>query len=227
MMRAGLAGGLRASEQDLVAEARLVHEQLRRVTEALMTRDPRSAAEVVEGDDAVDRLYLVTEDRLLKLIARQGPVAGDLRLVSAILHSNLHFERIGDLCVNIAKFVLNGYRYPTDSQMLRTLMDMGDRAAAMINDGIDAFVARDLELAERLTVSDDAIDVLNRTMLIHLRPYLGDPASFEWASHLLLIARYLERIGDHMVDVGEQVSFLVTGVFREFADASHPHGAST
>jgi phosphate transport system protein len=99
---------------------------------------------------------------------------------------------------------------------------MGDRAREMIDMGLRAFAERDAVLAEELPVKDDALDRLNRAMLDHLREHMADPESFEWASQLLLVARYLERIGDHAVDIGEQVSYLVTGVFREFTDASHP-----
>jgi phosphate transport system protein len=142
--------------------------------------------------------------------------------VSAILHSNVHVERMGDLCVNIAKFVLNQHPYPSDSPMLERLREMGDRAAEMLELAFSAFAQRSVELAEQLPEKDAALDRLNRGMLQDLKQYVDDEDSFEWASLLILVARYLERIGDHAVDVGEQIHFLVTGVFREFTDASHP-----
>jgi phosphate transport system protein len=142
--------------------------------------------------------------------------------VSAILHSNVHVERMGDLCVNIAKFVLNDHPYQVDSPMLARLQEMGDRARAMLDLAMAALRERSVELAEKLPDMDDALDRLNRGMLDDLKAYVDDETNFEWAVNLVLVARYLERFGDHAVDIGEQVSFLATGVFREFTDASHP-----
>lgn len=209
-----------AAETALVAQAGLVRRQLDRVVEALVRRDAGAGAEVVAGDDAVDDLYIETEERVLSLLALQAPVAGDLRLVSAILHSNMHVERMGDLCVNVAKFVLDRHPYPPDEAMVTRLREMGARAGAMLEAAVAAFSQRSLELAERLPEDDDALDRLNRGMLDDLRRYAGDERAFEWAANLVLVARYLERFGDHCVDVGEQTAFLVTGVFREFTDAS-------
>ncbi|HEX2057660.1 MAG TPA: phosphate signaling complex protein PhoU [Actinomycetota bacterium] len=212
---------LEAAETGLLTQGGLVRRQLERVSAALAARDPDLAAEVISGDDAVDELYLDTESRILALLALQAPVAGDLRLVSAILHSNMHVERMGDLCVNVAKFVRNRQPYPVDSPMVVRLQEMSVRAAAMLETALAAFAARSLELAEQLPESDNVLDRLNRGMLDDLRRYSGDERSFEWATNLVLVARYLERFGDHCVDVGEQIAFLVTGVFREFTDASH------
>ena len=111
--------------------------------------------------------------------------------------------------------------------MLVRLREMGERAAEMIDLALSAFAQRSVELAEELTDRDSALDRLNRGMLSDLKQYVDDEQSFEWASNLILVARYLERMGDHAVDVGEQISFLVTGIFREFEDASHPEGAGT
>lgn len=227
MPRISFATELDNTETDLLSEGALVRRQLDRVTEALVRRNVELAETVVTEDDPVDAMYLATDTRVLNLIALQAPVAGDLRLVSAILHSNLHLERIGDLCVNIAKFVLNEHPYPTETAMVRTLRDMGDRAGEMLDMALRAFSDRDVETAEELVIKDDALDRLNRAMIDHLREYMGDPGTYQWASQLLLVARYLERVGDHCVDIGEQVSYLVTGVFREFTDASHPDGLTT
>ncbi|MDQ3956840.1 MAG: phosphate signaling complex protein PhoU [Actinomycetota bacterium] len=213
---------LEAAEGMLLAQARLVRRQLERVVAALGTRDVDLATTVISDDDEVDDLYVGTQTRILNLLALQAPVAGDLRLVSAILHSNMHVERMGDLCVNIAKFVRNELPYPSDSPMLTRLNEMGARAAEMLDTAMSAFAQRSVELAEELPESDNALDRLNRGMLGDLKQYLGDERSFEWATNLVLVARYLERFGDHAVDVGEQIAFLVTGTFREFTDASHP-----
>ncbi len=222
MARVNFHDELDAAESRLLAEGRMVRKQLERVMQALRDQDTDCAQEVIEEDDAVDDVYLATQSRVLNLLALQAPVAGDLRLVSAILHSNVHMERMGDLCVNIAKFVLNKHPYPPDSPMMARLNEMGDRAAEMIDLALSAFAQRSDELAADLPERDSVLDRLNRGMLEDLKIYAGDEESFEWATKLILVARYLERFGDHAVDIGEQISFLVTGVFREFTDASHP-----
>lgn len=222
MIRLNFAEELEHAERGLLSEGALVGKQLDRVMQALVERDLDLAQVVIDEDDAVDGVYLATDARVLNLIALQAPVAGDLRLVSAILHSNVHLERMGDLCVNIAKSVLNDHPYPSESPMLERLQEMGDRARGMLELSLAAMRDRSAELAEELPEKDDALDRLNRGMLDDLKQYADDERNFEWAVHLILIARYLERFGDHAVDIGEQVSFLATGVFREFEDASHP-----
>lgn len=221
MARISFSEELETAERGLIQEGRLVQKQLARVMESLDQRDAVLAQQVIDEDDVVDDVYLATDSRILNLIALQAPVAGDLRLVSALLHSNVHLERMGDLCVNVAKFVLNGHDYPSGTPMMLSLQEMGTRSQDMIGVALEAFSTRSTELAERLPDMDDAIDRLNRGMLHHLRKFVGDEDSYEWAIKLLLVARYLERIGDHAVDIGEQTSFLATGVFREFTDASH------
>jgi phosphate transport system protein len=222
MVRINFHEELQAAENRLLEEGRLVRRQLELVMRALDERDADLAEQVIEGDDTVDDVYLATQTRVLNLLALQAPVAGDLRLVSAILHSNMHLERMGDLCVNIAKFVRNRDPYPPDSPMVTRLKEMGLRAAEMMDLALSAFAQRSADLAEELPERDHALDRLNRGMLDDLKQYVDDEVSFEWASKLILVARYLERFGDYAVDVGEQISFLVTGVFREFTDASHP-----
>jgi phosphate transport system protein len=222
MVRINFHEELVTAENGLMAEGALVKKQLEKVLRALEARDSDLAGEVIAEDDRVDDTYLATQTRILNLLALQAPVAGDLRLVSAILHSNVHVERMGDLCVNIAKFVQNEHSYPPDAPMVARLKEMGAHAAEMLDLAMSAFAQRSDDLAEQLPQKDEVLDRLNRGMLGDLRQYAGDEESFEWATNLLLVARYLERFGDHAVDVGEQISFLVTGVFREFTDASHP-----
>lgn len=222
MVRINFAEELETAESSLLAGGRMVLEQLERVMQALEGRDPGLAQEVIEGDDRVDDVYLATETRVLSLLALQAPVAGDLRLVNAILHSNVHIERVGDLCVNIAKFVLNGLPYPSNSPMLTRLQEMGIRAGELLDTALRAFSARDADLAEELPSKDNVLDRLNRGMLQELKQYAGDEESFEWAVNMVLVARYLERMGDHAVDIGERTAYLVTGIMREFTDASHP-----
>lgn len=222
MIRLGFHEALEGAENDLHQEANLVRQQLQMVMEALRERDDDIAQRVILFDDRVDGAYLGIQAQVLNLLALQAPVAGDLRLVSAILHANVHIERMGDLCVNIAKFVQNQHPYPEDSPMVFRVQEMGERAAEMLDLAMSAFAQRSVELSEELPEKDEVLDRLNRGMLGDLKQYAQDEESFEWASRILLVARYLERFGDHAVDIGEQIAFLVTGVFREFTDASHP-----
>ncbi|MPZ70663.1 MAG: phosphate signaling complex protein PhoU [Actinobacteria bacterium] len=218
--RASFHEELEAAETALLSEGSVVARQLELVMDAVERQDLGLAHDVIAGDDEVDRIYLENEERILNLLALQAPVARDLRLVSAILHSNLHLERMGDLCVNIAKFVRNDHSYPADSPMVSRLQEMGARLAEMLEVTLSAFAQRSQTLAEELPERDLVLNRLNRGMLDDLKAYAGDEEAFEWATNIVLVARYLERFGDHCVDVGEQISFLVTGVFREFTDAS-------
>jgi phosphate transport system protein len=170
----------------------------------------------------VDRLYLDVERRILSLFALQTPVASDLRLLTALLHVNLHLERIADQAVNLAKITCLVEGLPPNPGMLRGLQDMGRLALGMVSTAMDALARRDLELARRLPELDDPIDELNRGMLPQVLDTSDDKPVLEWGVRMYVVSRQLERIGDNAVDIGEQVAFLVTGQFREFTDASHP-----
>jgi phosphate transport system protein len=208
-------------ERELVGMGDLAAGAVRRAVEALVHRDDGLARLVIEGDDAIDAMYLDLERRIMDLLALQTPVASDLRLVSAIMHMNLHLERVGDQAVNVAKMVLVTNDLPSDSTILSHLEEMGDVAVRMVRTAIDAFARRDLDLALRLPEMDDPIDMLNRNMYRHVLALANDPAKLEWGVRMDLVSRQLERVGDNAVDIGEQVSFLLTGEFREFTDASH------
>jgi phosphate transport system protein len=160
---------------------------------------------------------------ILSLLALQAPVAGDLRLVAALLHVMKNIERMGDQCVNMAKLVpLAGHEPPSDARILADIQQMGEQARQQVVQCKQAFERRDTDLAHDLVRQDDQIDRLNRDVF-HLALEIGDDADVrEWAMHMTLIARCIERIGDNAVDIGEQTVFVVTGLFREFEDASHP-----
>ncbi len=178
---------------------------------------------VIEDDDRLDGRYLEVHQGLLSLLALQTPVATDLRLVAALLHVIKGMERMGDQCVNIAKLVpLAGHEPPADERMLANLSDMGQQARRQVIQCKQAFERRDVALAQDLPRQDDEIDRLNRDCFKLALEIGDDPDQREWAMHMLLVARCIERIGDNAVDIGEQTAFVVTGLFREFEDASHP-----
>ena len=203
----------------------LIGEQLDRVLEALVHQDVELAQMVIADDDRVDGRYLEVHQGILSLLALQAPVAGDLRLVAALLHTIKHIERMGDQCVNIAKMIpLSGYDPPVHRELLEALAKMGAFTRSEVVQCKAAFSGRDIGLAEDLVRQDREINRLNRD-IFRLAIEIGDdPDTREWAMHMTLVARALERIGDNAVDIGEQVAFVVTGLFREFSDSSHGPG---
>ena len=199
---------------------------LDRALETVQNQDIELASMVIADDDRIDGRYLEVHQGILSLLALQAPVAGDLRVVAALLHVIKHVERMGDQCVNMAKLVpLDGHQPPADPRMLELIQRMGDQARRQVVQCGQAFERRDVEMAEDLVRQDDEIDRLNREVF-HTALELGDEADRrEWAMHMMLVGRCIERIGDNAVDIGEQTAFVVTGLFREFEDASHPVAA--
>ena len=203
-------------------ESALVLRSLRGAVNALERGDVELADEVIGFDDEIDARYFSIERGIESLLARQTPVAGDLRLVLAMLHINLHLERMGDYCVTIAKLVKLAEGLPGEPRMIEGLEGMGERCDEMIQVALTSFAERDVAGAESLVVLDELIDRTNRRIVERLLGHGDDPGRREWGLRMLLVSRCLERIGDHAVDIGEQTTYLVTGEFREFTDASHP-----
>jgi phosphate transport system protein len=201
----------------------LVVAALDRTVEAVQHQDIELAELVIADDDVIDGRYLEIHQAILTLLATQAPVATDLRLIAALLHVMKNIERMGDQCVNIAKLIpIAGHQPPADEQMLNYLVTMGKSLRGQIRQAKRAFFERDVDMARDLVRQDDLIDNLNKECF-HRAIEIGDEQDRrEWAMTMMLVARALERIGDNAVDVGEQVAFLVTGLFREFEDASHP-----
>jgi phosphate transport system protein len=218
-LRASFQEELQQLEHLLDVEAALVLRSVRAAVEALVTGDSELADEVIAFDDDIDDVYLRTQQAIELLLARQTPVASDLRLVLAILHSNLHLERMGDLCTTIAKLTKLSADLPSDAVLLEGFREMGERGQEMIRVALEALHARDAELAETLLGLDELIDRSNRRVVSRLLELA--PENLEWGLRAIVASRCLERIGDHAVDIGEQAAFLATGEFREFTDASH------
>jgi phosphate transport system protein len=217
--RATFAEELAGLEQSLQAEGELVVRSVQAASRALVEQDLELADEVIAFDDDVDRCYFGIEESIQSLLARQTPVATDLRLVLAMLHVNLHLERMADYCVTVAKLTkLAGAS--SEPRILASLAEMGVRAEEMTRVALRSFEHRDLVRAENLVELDELIDRANRRTTEHVLE-LGSEQR-EWGLRMLVVSRCLERIGDHAVDIGEQTAYLVTGEFREFTDASHP-----
>lgn len=215
-------------EQTTLSTFDLVGEMIDRSIECILNHDAELAGMVVADDDRVDGRYLDVHQGLLNLIALQAPVASDLRLVAALLHVIVHIERMADQCVNAAKLVpLSGSQPPSDDRLLELIKLMGEQAGRQTQQAKQALALRDAALAEDLVQQDDVLDRLNRDCFA-LALSLGDTEDQrEWAMHMILTARYWERLGDHTVDIGEQTAFVVTGEFREFSDSSPAPRAGT
>ena len=210
-------------EEQALGGLDLVAKAIDRVREAIQQQDIELAEIVIADDDVIDGLYLQVHQGVLSLLALQAPVATDLRLVAAVLDVIKHIERMGDQCVNVAKLIpLAGNEPPRELDILSAIDRMAAQAKAQVLQAGQAFRSRDVNLAEDLVRQDDEIDKLNRDVF-RLALEAGDDADTrEWAMTMMLMARAIERIGDNAVDIGEQVAFVVTGLFREFTDASHP-----
>jgi phosphate transport system protein len=200
----------------------MVVSTLDRTLEALEHQDVELASIVIADDDRIDGRYLEVHQGILSLLALQAPVATDLRTVAALLHVIKHIERMGDQCVNIAKLIpLSGHNPPVDDRIIERIERMGKLVRSQVAQSKQAFALRDPALAEDLVRQDAQVNTLNRECF-SLALEIGDNHdSREWAAYMMLVARALERIGDNAVDIGEQTAFVVTGLFREFSDASH------
>jgi phosphate transport system protein len=221
-MRESFHKELAALEAELQAESDLVLRSLRGALTALEHSDAELAEEVIRFDDDVDAHYLSIENGIQDLLATQTPVATDLRLVLAILHTNLHLERCADYCVTIAKLVKLTAHLPSEAGLIEAFEEMGLRAEQMLRVAVDSFAARDVARAETLVELDELIDRANRRAMEQVFAIADDLDKRRWGLRMLIVSRCLERIGDLAVDIGEQTAYLVTGEFREYTDTSRP-----
>jgi phosphate transport system protein len=217
---------LEALEQSALGGLDLVSSSLAKTLEAIEHQDVELAQLVIADDDRIDGRYLEVHQALITLLATQSPVATDLRLIASLLHVLKNIERMGDQCVNICKVIpMTGHQPPADDEMVGLILRMGRQTRSLISQAKHSFEQRDVEMARDLVRQDDVVDDLNRECF-QLALEIGDDADRrEWAMTMLLAARAIERTADNAVDIGEQVAFVVTGLFREFEDASHPAGA--
>jgi phosphate transport system protein len=221
MTREQFHESLERVELELLSMGELAGAAVQRAVDATVARDDAAAERVIADDDQIDQLFLQIDTGILSMLALQSPVAGELRLVSAILHSAPHLERIGDQAVNVAKIHLATTHLPASDPIRQQLREMGDIVVRMIRAAMEAFARRDLELCRKLPAMDDPVDRLNRATHLEALKLADDPAALDWGMHMNVAARALERVGDNAVDIAEQVGFLVTGEFQEYTDASH------
>lgn len=209
---------LAALEHSLLNVADQCEQMVAMAVDAVTLPDMELAAHVIALDNQVDRTYLDVHNRWISLMALQQPMAGDLRMMSVLLHLNVTLERMGDQCVNIAKLAQVTFGLPRSDRIIAQIREMGDLVRPMIRTGIEAFVRRDIDEARLLPAMDEPIDRLNRNLYKEVVECGSDPQLLEWATRMMIVSRALERIGDQVVDMGEQVVFLLTGELLEFED---------
>jgi phosphate transport system protein len=209
-----------ALEQQTLGALELVLVALDRILESLEHRDVELAQIVIDEDRAIDARHADVHNGVIALLALQAPVAGDLRLLAAMLHVVRYAERMGDQCVAIAKLIpVSGHEPPIRREILDGVLTMGRCARAEVVQCKHAFAQRSVVMAEDLVQRDFEVNRLNRD-IFRLAVEAGDDADTrEWAMTMTLVARAFERVGDNAIDVGEQTAFVVTGVFREFSSA--------
>ncbi|OFW23650.1 MAG: phosphate transport system regulatory protein PhoU [Acidobacteria bacterium RIFCSPLOWO2_12_FULL_66_21] len=196
-------------KQRLLMMGGLAEERLRLAVHGLVTREASVMAGVIAGDVEINRFHVDIDDRCFKLLALHQPMAGDLRTIVAAVKINNDLERVGDLAVNIAEAA---ERYTTHPPV-KPLVDiprMAELAQAMLHDALDAFVSRDVALAQGVLDRDDLLDDLKNQIFRELLTYmLGEPRTVEPGIDLILVSRHLERVGDHATNIAEDVIFIV------------------
>jgi phosphate transport system protein len=220
-VRVELQSELDALEAAFQETGEVVLRSIRGVVDALRAQDVELCDEVIAFDDEIDGRYLDLEKQVELVLARQTPVATDLRVVLAILHSALHLERMGDQCVTIAKLTKLSSHLGTQQSVVEGLSEMGERCVEMVQVALEAFADRDVGQARALHQLDELVDNANRQVFHEVLGYAGDPRALEWGLRQITVARCFERVGDNAVDIGEQTAFVVTGELTEFTDASH------
>jgi phosphate transport system protein len=216
MMREQFRQELKAIHGEVVDILLVVEQQTRSAVHSLVTGDVDEAGAVIARDDELDARCVGVEERVLETIATQFPVARDLRLLQSLAYMAIHLERMADLAVNIAKATRRtaGRRGP------QTLFDLiqaqGNLVYRVLDATREALANRDLELALKLPELDEPIDHLYKQFFRELAR-LHDEEEIEWASSMVLASRYLERIADNAVDIGERVAYLITGDRDVFA----------
>lgn len=206
-------------EQTLLAVADRAEEMVRLAVEAFTAGDLELADRVIGMDEEIDRTYLDVHNRWIRLMARQQPMGSDLRMMSVLLHMNTTLERMGDQTVNISKMAHATDGLPRVDRIIEQLREMGDLVRAMLRTGTEAVLRRDVDEARLLPAMDEPVDRLNRHMYQEVVRSGPDLARLEWATKAMMVSRALERVGDQVVDIGEQVAFLLTGEMAEFDEA--------
>jgi len=190
----------------------LAEDRLRVAIRGLVDRDPSMLEKVLSGDGALNQLHIEVDDRCFKLLALQQPMAADLRAIVAAVKINSDLERVGDLAVNIAEAAQRYLQHPPVKELI-DIPRMAVIAQEMLRDALDAYVRRDVTLAQRVLTRDDELDLLKTLVFRELLDFmLKDPTTIKAALDLILVSRHLERTGDHATNIAEDVIFMVSAL---------------
>ncbi|MEI7760182.1 MAG: phosphate signaling complex protein PhoU [Thermoleophilia bacterium] len=221
MSRIAFQQALDVLEATVQEQGSFTLRSLRAAVSALQTQEVELCDEVVAFDDEIDHRYHQIQRLIADVLARQSPVASDLRLVLSMLHISIYLERIGDQCVTIAKLTKLAGNLQSTPVLVEGLAEMGERSAEMVRIALDALSERDVARSRELVDLDELINRTNRRVAKQVLALAAEPGAQEWGMRMIIVARCIERIGDNAVDIGEQTAFLVTGDFEQFVDASH------
>ena len=216
--RSHFHGELDALENSIVAIAGRAENMVGVAVDALVNADKAMAAAVAREGASLAEAYVDVQNRWFNLMARQQPMGSDLRMMSALLHLNVTLERTSAQCVNIAKLARLTEGLPTSDRIVGQIEEMSDLVRPMLRAAVHAFSRRDADEARLLPAMDQPVDNINRAMYREVVDCAPDARLVEWATHMMMAARALERIGDQAVDIGEQVVFLATGDYQGFVE---------
>lgn len=220
-IRKDFHGNLEKVEAGIVRMAAVVTESIPRATSALLNGDLEAAQVLIDGDDALDELSVELEEECYRLLALEGPVAGDLRAVTTALRMNQEIERAGDLATNVAKATRRIYGRSIDPKVRGILVEMSDESARLLKLSIDSYAEGQTGLAAAIDDMDDRLDELNYALVEALLKLYSEPSrDIGSAVQLALVGRYFERIGDHAVNIGERVRYMVDGWLPEHTGAA-------
>jgi phosphate transport system protein len=198
--------------QALLGMGALVESSIHCSVQALVNRDERMARRVIEDEVRINQMELDIDARVTRLLALNQPVAGDLRLLIIALKINTDLERMGDLAVNIAERAISLAKVPLVKPLIDTPR-MASLVEDMLHSSLDAFVKRDVALAEKVLPADDEVDTIRDNIYSELLEVMqSNPTVVPSAIHLMFVARNLERIADHTTNIAEDVIFLVRGI---------------
>ncbi|ABO49249.1 phosphate uptake regulator, PhoU [Desulforamulus reducens MI-1] len=202
-------------QQDVLRMASVVEKSIFDAVKSLATQDPILAGEIIEGDDVVDEMRFQIEDKIIKIIATQQPMAKDLRILITGIRIIISLERMADHSVDIARVTM----CLAEQKLIKPLVGitaMAKLAQQMVKDGLDAYVNNDPEKAREMCAADDEVDHIYHQTFKHLVSFMKkDPDTIGQATYLLFVARFLERIADHATNIGEAVIFQATGEWKE------------
>ncbi|MEW6425945.1 MAG: phosphate signaling complex protein PhoU [Bacillota bacterium] len=214
--RSAFDKALKELQQDILRMASLVEQAVYDSVQSLVKLDVTGAAQVIMGDEMIDELYLEIEDKCVKLVATQQPIAKDLRIVITGIKILLSLERMADHAVDIARATMCLSGHPLNVKPLEYIPQMARLTQQMIKDGLDAYVHNDVEKARAMCALDDDVDYLfARAFRELINCMMEDPKVVMQSAYLLYVNRYLERIADHATNIGEAVIYLVTGERKE------------